>query len=369
MKKSVLLLGLILCYGARAQSLIPFQAKDKFGYMKIDGSIQLAAIYDYAAPFHEGYAMTAFMHYPCLIDEKGNRVIDTGAFQFIGTFSEGLVPVMDYKFRRKYYSANGKLILTTDRDIYDAHSFYNGLALVSKKADEVAKKFGQDIHTLGYSHAYLKHDGTYASEFIFDDAEDFYEGMARVKQNGKFGLIDTNMKFIVACNYESIGMFFDGLALVSLHNKFGFIDKNGKEVIAPQFEFAADFSEGFAMFQREGKSGFINKEGKIVIDAQYAQVKPFGQGLAGVSDGKKWGFIDNKGNQRMNYVYDDVGYFNKDVCPVRLKNKWGAIDLNGRLIVPLDFEYISIFDDNGLADALFHDISFTINSRGKRIPE
>lgn len=41
-------------------------------------------------------------------------------------------------------------------------------------------------------YGYIKKDGSPLTECIFDEAQNFQYGMARIKQNGKYGLIDWN---------------------------------------------------------------------------------------------------------------------------------------------------------------------------------
>jgi hypothetical protein len=161
MKRTILCLVAFLSLSPilSAQSLYPILKKDKWGYMDGEGNMKIDFKYDLAQNFNEGYASAALGNMPCLIDVNENRVIDTGIYQFIGTYSEGLVPVMDYKYRRYYLDNKGKVVITLPKEIYDSRSFYNGLARVGKKIDIVQNKFGFDISNLGYKFGYMRKDG------------------------------------------------------------------------------------------------------------------------------------------------------------------------------------------------------------------
>lgn len=50
--------------------------------------------------------------------------------------------------------------------------------------------------------------------------------------------------------------FFEELAPVKIDNKWGYINKNGNFVIQPQFNSAGTFSEGLAWIDSE-KDGYI----------------------------------------------------------------------------------------------------------------
>lgn len=354
-------------FQALGQHLYPVSKKRKWGYMDGSGKMIIDFKYDLAQSFNEGFASVALGNMPCLIDVKENRVIDTGIYQFIGPFSDGLTSVMDYKFRRYYLNDKGKVVLTLPSEIYDARPFYNGLARVGKKVDIVVNKFGVDVSNLGYKFAYIKKDGSYLTEFIFDDGEDFYESPVRVLIGQNFGLIDMNGKLIGEPNYSTLSNFNDSLAVFSMHGKFGYVNKLGVVVIEPQFTYAKEFNEGFAAIESEGKMGFINKSGILVIPALYDDVRPFAEGRAAVLLENKWAFIDAKGNYIYQPTFQEAGYFNEGLCPVKLKGKWGAIDKEGHIVVPFEFDNIGIFED-GLAEVIFRGINLYVNRRGMLLP-
>ena len=106
-------------------------------------------------------------------------------------------------------------------------------------------------------------------ECKYDNAYDFYEGLARVALNGKYGFIDTTGKEIIECKYKRVSLFSEGLAKVKLNDKWGYIDKTGKEVTECKYDFASDFHEGLAAVQLNGKKKCINHEGNIVLELYY----------------------------------------------------------------------------------------------------
>ena len=69
----------------------------------------------------------------------------------------------------------------------------------------------------------------------FDDAWPFSEGLARVKQNGKWGFIDKAGALAIPPSFEEAESFSEGLARVKQNGKWGFIDRAGKVVVAPGY--------------------------------------------------------------------------------------------------------------------------------------
>ena len=65
---------------------------------------------------------------------------------------------------------------------------------------------------------------------IYDDADDFDNGYARVKTDRKFGVIDTSGNLVVKSKYFNIGKFMEGKAWVDAGGFYGYINKSGDEI-------------------------------------------------------------------------------------------------------------------------------------------
>lgn len=130
----------------------------------------------------------------------------------------------------------------------------------------------------------------------YDDADRFYEGLAGVKLNNKWGYIDNTGKEVIPFKYERAGYFFEGLASVKFSSQWGFIDKTGSEVIPFKYEGAGEFREGLAVVKLYGKFGFIDKTGREVITIKYDNADwKFSGGLAKVELNGKTFYINKQG--------------------------------------------------------------------------
>ena len=78
----------------------------------------------------------------------------------------------------------------------------------------------------------------------YDYAGYFFEGLALVKRNDKWGFIDKTGREVIPCKYDGADAFSNGLAAVCLNGKWGFVDKTGREVIPCKFDYVGNFSEG-----------------------------------------------------------------------------------------------------------------------------
>jgi hypothetical protein len=367
MKKSLFTACLILSLQSFAQVLFPIEIKGKWGYMNAEGQMVLPATFDYADDFAGDYAVVAKGNQPCIINKKGKAVIDTGMYQFISPVSEGMAAVSDYRKHKFYINMQGKKVITLSDSIYEVRKFKNGLAVVSKQIDIHETKFGRDISTLGYRFAYMDTTGKMVTDFIFDDADDLRNGLAKIRQGILFGLIDSTGTIILKPTYNNIGDFNEGLAAVDVNGKYGYINPKGGLVIPATFDYAYDFSEGLAGVWMNQKYGYINPSGTIVIPATFDQIKPFSEGKAAILKEGKWGFIDKTGTLVLRNVFDNASVFKEGKCAVLIKRYWGFIDTRGALIIPADFDAVGSFED-GVADVVYHDINVYINSRGMMIP-
>ena len=71
-------------------------------------------------------------------------------------------------------------------------------------------------------------------------------GLFPVVLGGKTGFVNRDGKLVINPQFDDARNFYDGLALVSSGGKAGYIDEDGKSIINPQFDVAGDFSNGLA---------------------------------------------------------------------------------------------------------------------------
>ena len=128
----------------------------------------------------------------------------------------------------------------------------------------------------------------------------YYEGLASVKLNGKWGFIDKTGKEVIPLIYDKVWHFEKNRAWVKIGDKYGFINSKGEEITPFNEEKYWNFSEGLAMAKLNHKYGFIDKTGKEVISIKYNSACDFLEGLAKVELNGKVFYINQKGE----YVKD-----------------------------------------------------------------
>ena len=168
---------------------------------------------------------------------------------------------------------------------------------------------------------------------------------AKVKKDGKWGLITINGEIAIPCIYDEIYNFeysesfrFDG---------------------SPRIDFW-DYEGKTAVVKKNGKWGLINTKGKVIADFIYEEffipysAILFFNDIAAVKKDGLWGFLNKKGKPITSFIYEAVGStdlnnpeFTSTFCGgmavVKKGGKWGAIDTDGHEKVPFIYDYISNF--------------------------
>lgn len=113
-------------------------------------------------------------------------------------------------------------------------------------------------------------------ECQYKDASNFSEGLAAVcvrdegiwtegnyKHYTEWGYIDNTGKLVIDAKYQAADDFFEGLAKVRTAEGVGYIDKAGNEVIPIQYKWGGYFKDGKTyVTDYEGKTWLIDKTGK-----------------------------------------------------------------------------------------------------------
>ena len=92
--------------------------------------------------------------------------------------------------------------------------------------------------------------------------------------------------------YEDARPFTDeGFAAVKENGKWGFIDSTGAEVIGSAFDDALSFGQHLAAVKIGEQWGYISISGRVVIEPVFFEVKSFSGGIAPVLTDRGWQFL------------------------------------------------------------------------------
>ena len=224
-----------------SEGLAMVQLREQCGYINQHGKLVLPCKYDFAGGFHNGIAVVSIKNKYGFIDKAGDMVIKA-EYSFASEFSDGLA-IVEQKGKFGFIDNTGKVIIpfryTEVAPFKNGVSFveYNGRDIFIDTAgneipepensgfyDGLAVDFSEEKEAFGYVNEKLE----VVVPHIYQEANDFSEGLAAVCLKGKWGFIDTTGKLVVPCVYgDATFDFEDGLALVEVGDDFGYIDKNG----------------------------------------------------------------------------------------------------------------------------------------------
>ena len=221
---------------------------------------------------------------------------------------------------------------------------------------------------LDNKYGYINDKGVIVIAPQFDEAGDFYEGLAIIKVNDRWGIVNDKGRIIMKPEFDFIFRFFDSMAAVEVKNLYGFIDKKGRLVINPVFYAPTHFSEGLApistekrksVFSDNSKSGYMNKKGEFVIKEKFESAGRFSEGLAAVEFNGKWGYIDKKGEFVIEPQFGFAYPFSEGLANVEKGGEKYFIDYTGQVVFEIEDKYSVGHFSEGLAD-------ITINTSKRR---
>lgn len=170
----------------------------------------------------------------------------------------------------------------------------------------------------------------------FEYASTMANGLASVKENDYYYLIDVNGNKVSNQKYSGIVEDFkgivtrNGVSFVNIDGLYYMVDNTGKKV-SNQSYISADLflDETYAAVETEKGWCFIDNTGKQVFEKQYFdEAKSFSNGLAAVKKAGRWGFINLEGELVIDYKFEDAQHFSsKGSVFVKQEEIWSLLRL------------------------------------------
>jgi hypothetical protein len=159
-------------------------------------------------------------------------------------------------------------------------------------------------------------------------------GYVEVKQNGKSGLLDKNLKLALPCKYDHIHLWMledYGYIEVVIDDKCGVLDKNLHVIFPCEFQeiYKRDDCGGYYEAKKDGKTAIFDLSGKMLFGYKYDEVYWYQREDNDGCDVKlngKVGYIDKSGKEIIPCRYDDIRYSPEKVS----KEPFAEVKLNGK---------------------------------------
>jgi len=185
----------------------------------------------------------------------------------------------------------------------------------------------------------------------------YEENVLKVKDNGKYGLINLKGKSILNCEYDNI-YALEGIKnslIIEKNGKLGLADHNGRIIIDPIHEeikpLGTEAIDGYITKDKNGKYGVIgiNKEEKL--QHKYEAIEQIvGNNLYVVTEGKKQKLVNSKGTTILEEGFDKITEIlenSKEVVFVK-DNLYGVMNTEGTIIIENTYENLEQLDNGYL---------------------
>jgi len=185
-----------------------------------------------------------------------------------------------------------------------------------------------------------------------------------IYKNGKYGYIDSNGEIKIKPQFDDAQDFYEGLAVVYVNGLAGYINRNGEFILDPQYDYAGGFYNGIADYGvSRGEDpykpfnyiiGYINTEGKILKEPIYKFIRGFSESLAQVTTNERYGYIDTEFNMVIEEKFVSSGDFHEGLAFARVNNlePYGYIDSSGEFVIEPIFYSAGNFQ-NGYAPVMY----------------
>lgn len=278
----------------RIGDLLKVKKDQNFGLVDKDGKVVADYIYQTIDKMDDDLYKVRKGDYG-LINKDGKEIVPCN-FLYIGEVSEGII-TMKASDKFIYVTKEGKLI--TKKGYKNASDFSDGMAGV-----ETFENNNIFIDTTGKE---------MVPEVEISIANKFSEGLARVsigkKENERYGFIDKTGKVVIDLIYENCEKFFNGLAKVKKDGKSGYINTNGEFYEYDQMEE----KNGKFIVKKDGKYGLLDKDKNVILNTEYQSIYSTDVGLISVKKDGEYELLNENGKTTTGKKYLSVNLFSERI--------------------------------------------------------
>ena len=238
----------------------------------IEAILKIDSRYKNASDFSDGMAgVETFENNNIFIDTTGKEMVPEVEISIANKFSEGLAAVKKEKDGKYcYIDKTGKVVLDCS-EYEDVNNFENGLARVS-----IGKKENE-------RYGFIDKTGKVVIDLIYENCEKFFNGLAKVKKDGKSGYINTNGEFYEYDQMEEK----NGKFIVKKDGKYGLLDKDKNVILNTEYQSIYITDVGLISVKKDGEYELLNENGKTTTGKKYLSVKLFSERIM-FSTEKRW---------------------------------------------------------------------------------
>ena len=215
----------------------------------------------------------------------------------------------------------------------------------------------------------IDHAGNVVLPLRYDDCTFCFgynpeDDVRAVAINGEYFHINIKGERLTKRAYEYLEPFVGGLAIMKLNGQFGLIDAKENIVLLTSVTGVCDKNSFPHVFYwcnydclafRQGELyGIMKTDGSVIAEPQFTRVlNVFTDTRIKVTDVQgNQGYVSTDGKMIIPCEYPYVGYNRKlNIYAFHTKdNKWGIIDADGKVIIPAIYDYVNAAKSHGLSE-------------------
>ena len=334
-------------YAVDADTDYPFAMVDTYGKV-IKQLDDCSAIYKFSEGMAGFKAKSKELY--GFIDLNGNKVIAADYTSFSG-FKEGISRVsqnINGKTKYGYINTKGKIIIPFE-EYKVAGAITDGLAVIKKDStynvmDKTGKLFdlprNYDVLTdfkSGFSlgtvngknglntYYYINTNLKEVFNITAKGAWSIWEDVAIINRDSVYEMINTKGETIKRLvEIDLLKFTNEGRLAIRENKKWGFINTKGEIVIKPQYDSCDSFNEGYAKVKVGEKWGLIDKAGKSIIQPLYKNITPGENGIFNFFD-EGWGTMDKTGKILSPAIFNNLTSFEKNRALARFGKTYSIL--------------------------------------------
>lgn len=330
----------------------PYQKNDNFGFIDTSGILVIPTDYDAVTNFSDGLSLVSKNDSVFYINKENNNLFN----QFF---------VDAYNFN------NGKAAVKQNNKW---HFINRQGEIVSGFFDEI-NELSDNVYTFKLNNKYgaLNNYGQISIEPKFEELGNFKNGFAYYRYGDKYGFVSKD-GYVHNAEFNWISDFdTDGIAIVKNNNAFGLINSSGKLILEPKFDQVLRASNSVFIVIKNNLYGFFDANGCFISDVVYNYFKE--KPIEYYTNGKffklikkdEQTIIDANGRVSIDLKkHDEISFANNGLIKVKIKNKFGFLNQKLSLIIPNKYGYASDFEDE-IALVKLNDKFLMITTDGKEI--
>lgn len=307
-----------------AQEIIPAGKNGKWGYIDLWGNTAIPFVFDNARSFNGGNRAAVKVSGKWGYINRTGKIVTPCKYDDIRYYADNLVFVKSNNKWGVFDKQLGKTVMVAQFDTIITN--YSSRELFAGK---IGNKYC----------AYYNAKEILPLEY---DSISIVSGYLVVRENNKFGLVDSLGQTIVPIQFDEIQYRYDGY--FSLDNDRFFKPSTGESISYSQYYYRDPYTDGYKVFSLSDCDIYINRNQEDVFQKRFHTARSFSNGIAMITNfDLSRQCIDTLGNvlfEVPNGFYIEPFKKNIAICFEENTRLYGLINRQGEIIVEPQYKGI-----------------------------